>query len=239
MDLNVMLWIGGVLFSLGIFAVKVGFGLGYGRIGIKGVSVTLAGYVVLFMIIALLSGKLMNMIAPILSTGPYLHILMSAGLIAWGLYAVMGSRTMHQPGQKTAEAALRPSLLLIIPCPVCVAAMTFSTWTALGAIKLPAALVGIGMGLSFAVLTILFLALARSGKSEYPEASLGLTMIAIGLYFVAALLLPAKIEEAKGVYASFVDKGGMVDHTNTIGVLIVLLIAMFIGYLTKQKEYKK
>jgi len=239
MDLNSILWIGGMLFSLGIFAVKVGFGLGYGRIGTKGVSVTLAGYVVLFIIIALLSEKLIGMIAPILSKGPYLHLLMSAGLIAWGLYAIRGSHVIHQTGQKTADAMLQPSLLLIIPCPVCIAAMTFSTWTALGVIKLPAALVGIGMGFSFAALTLLFLALARFGKSESPEASLGLAMIAIGLYFGASLLLPAKIEEAKGVYVSFIDKSGMMDNTNTIGVLLVLLIAMFIGYLRKQKEYKK
>lgn len=239
MDLSIILWIGGTLFSLGIFAVKVGFGLGYGRIGTKGISFTLAGYVVLFMIIALLSEKLMGMIAPILNKGPYLHFLMAAGMIAWGIYAISGSLCIHQSSQKEANAKLRPSLLLIIPCPVCLAAMTFSTWTALSVIKSPAALVGVGMGVSFAILAILFLAVARFGKSESPEAALGLAMIAIGLYFFASLLLPAKIEEAKGVYVSFVDKSGMMDNTNTIGVLLILITAMFIGYLRKQKEYKK
>lgn len=239
MDLNVILWIGGTLFTLGIFAVKVGFGLGYGRIGIKGVSLALTGYVVLFIMIALLSEKLMGMLAPLLSKGPYLHILMAAGLIAWGIYAVRGSHGLPQTCQTTAEGVLRPSLLLIFPCPVCLTAMTFSTWTALSVVKLPAALVGAGMGLSFAVLAIVFLAIARLGKSESPEASLGLAMIAVGLYFFASLLLPAKIEAAKGMYGSFVDKSGMVDHTNTIGVLLFLFIAMLIGYFRKQKEYKK
>ncbi len=32
MDLNLLLWVGGTLFSLGIFAVKTGTGLGYGQV---------------------------------------------------------------------------------------------------------------------------------------------------------------------------------------------------------------
>ena len=239
MDLNIILWLGGTLFSLGIFAVKVGFGLGYGRMGTKGICVTLAGYVALFIIIAFLSEKLMVMIAPVLSKGPYLHILMAAGMITWGIYVVSGSRCIHQNSQTEAKFMLQPSLLLIIPCPVCLAAMTFSTWAALSVIKLPAVFVGGGIGLSFAALTLLFLFFARFGKSKSPETSLGLAMITVGLYYVAALFLPAKIEEARGIYASFADKVVATDHAHIIGVLFILLFAMLIGYFGKQKEYKK
>jgi predicted transporter len=239
MDLNIMLWISGTLFSLGIFAVKVGFGLGYGQVGMKGISATLAGYIALFILIAFLSEKLIGMIAPVLSRGPYLHIVMAAGMIAWGVYAVRGSHCMHRNGRQKADSMLRPSLLLIIPCPICLTAMTFSTWTALSVIKLPAIFVGLGIGISFTALALLFLFFARFGKSGSPETSLGLAMITIGLYYIAALLLPAKIEEARGIYASFVDKVVATDHTHMIGVLFILLFAMLIGYFGKQKEYKK
>jgi predicted transporter len=239
MNLDIALWVGGTFFSLGIFAVKVGFGLGFGRVGVKSAGVALAGYVVLFMMIALLSKKLMGMIAPVLTQGPYLHVLMAAGMLAWGIYAIRGSRCMHQNGQKEADSMLRPSLLLIIPCPVCLAAMTFSTWSALSVTQLPAVFVGLGLGLSFAALALLFLFIARFGKSESPETPLGLAMITIGLYYVASLFLPAKIEEARGIYESFVDKIVATDHKNLIGVLLTLCIAMLIGYFGKEMEHKK
>ncbi|MBU2054220.1 MAG: DUF2162 domain-containing protein [Proteobacteria bacterium] len=239
MDFSIILWIGGMLFSLGIFAVKVGFGLGYGRIGIKGISVTLAGYVLLFTILALLSGKLMGVLTPLLSKGPYVHILMATGLIAWGLYTIRGSHDRRPCGPKTVGAPLGPSLLLIVPCPICLTAMAFSTWTSLGVIKLPAVLVGLGLGIAFAVLTLLVLFVARFGKSRHPETSLGLVMIAIGLYFFASLQIPAKIEEARGVYASFVDRGTAVDHADTVGVFLLLLVAILAGYFIRQKEFKK
>jgi len=237
MDLDIALWTGGTLFSLAIFAVKVGFGLGYGRSGTKIVGIVLAAYVVLFTIMAMLAGKLIGIITPILSHGPYLHILMSIGLIAWGFYTLRSAGGMAETGKVAGEQALLPSLLLIIPCPVCLTAMAFSTWSALNVIKLPPHLVGFGLGAAFAVLTLLFLFLARSsGKPEQPASALGLVMIAIGLYFVASLVIPAKIEAAKTVYASFVGKDPPVDYANTAGVLCLLIIAMIIGYFGKRRE---
>lgn len=123
MDLNIILWIGGMLFSLGIFALKVGLGLGYGKVGAKGVSFTLAGYLALFIAIALLSERLIGILEPLLRKGPYFHTLTGAGLIAWGLFAIRGS---HHPRRSTSEPGAihrGSSLLLLIPCPVCITAM--------------------------------------------------------------------------------------------------------------------
>ena len=60
MDLNIVLWIGGMLFSLGIFAIKVGFGLGFTGMKWKGVFMTLFLYLMLFVAIAVLSGHLIK-----------------------------------------------------------------------------------------------------------------------------------------------------------------------------------
>lgn len=239
MDLDIALWTGGILFSLGIFAVKVGFGLGYGRSGPKAVIVVLTAYVVLFTVTAMIAGKLIGIISPILNRGPYLHILMSIGLISWGFYTLRGAGCMAEAGKEAGEQARLPSLLLIIPCPVCLTAIAFSTWSALNVVKLPPLLVGIGLGLAFAILALVFLALARFGKSENPEASLGLAMIAIGLYFFASLLVPAKIEAARTVYASFSGEGPPVNHANTAGILLLFFVAILIGYFSKQRKCKK
>ena len=239
MDLRIILWIGGTLFSLGVFAVKVGFGLGYGRIGTRGVCIALAGYGALFILMAVLSGKLMGILTPLLGGGPYIHLVMAAGMMAWGLYTVVGPRTVGPASQNHACAFYKSSLILIVPCPVCLAAMLFSTWTALNVIRLPAIVVGVGLWTSFAALVLLFLLFARSHRSGNPDAALGLAMMAIGMYFAASLVLPAKIEEARGVYASFVDRGAAVVHADAVGVFLLLLVAMLAGYFIRQREFKK
>jgi len=235
MDLNMALWAGGMLFSLGAFALKVGLGLGYGRIGIRGVAFTLAGYGALFTILALLAGELTKVLYPLLGQGPYVHVGMAAGLIAWGLYTILKSRNSHP---ETATVPLVPSLLLVVPCPVCLTAMAVSTWTALAVIDLPSWIVGLGLGIVFAVLALLFLALARLGRSRQPEISLGLVMVVIGFYFIASLSIPARIEEARGVYASFLDRGAL-DRADGAGALLLLFVAMLAGYFITQRGFKK
>ncbi len=240
MDLNIILWVLGTLFSLGIFAVKVGFGLGYGRFGTKGIVLTLTGYVLLFVAIALLAGRLMEMAMPILKKGPYIHLLMAAGMIVWGVYMLRGGHHAA-PGTPASigDGAFKSSLLLIIPCPVCLSAMSFSTWTALGALAMPPALVGLGLGAAFAVLSLFFLLLARFGKSTHPDASLGLAMVVIGLYFIGSLFLPAKIEEGRAMYASFTGTGGSADASNMAGVLLILFAALAMGYIIRLKGHKQ
>jgi predicted transporter len=239
MALSVALWAGGMLFSLGAFALKVGFGLGYGRIGIKGIAATLGGYGLLFTALALLTGSLRELLMPLLSRGPYVHIAMAIGLIAWGGYTLL--KTGRGGGDSI--AADRPhglsvaSLMLIIPCPVCLIAMAFSTWAALSVIPLPAWLVGAGLGLVFAALALLFTGMARARRSRQPEISLGLVLVAIGLYFLASLQIPAKIEEARGVYASLADKGTAVAAGDGIGVLLLLLAALVAGYFMTKKGW--
>jgi predicted transporter len=240
MDLNIILWIGGMLFSLGIFAVKVGFGLGFSKIKWKGIFLTLSMYLVLFVAIAVLSGQLINMLEPVLKKGPYLHALMAAGMIGWGIYLVRQSGSATGNSEKTTVLpSYRSAALLLIPCPVCLSAMTFSTWAALNVIKLPSLIVGIGLGVTFALLTLTIVGLTRIKQTSSPEISLGLGMIAIGLYFIASLFLPAKIEEAKGVYKSFLTEGGNIDINHGIGVFALLFAALVGGYLINKKQEAK
>jgi|GEM_PF-618137 len=333
MDLNIILWIGGMLFSLGIFAFKVGFGLGFSRLKWKGILMTLSLYLMLFVVVAALSGHLIKLLEPVLRKGPYLHALMAMGMIVWGVYIVRqsGSATVRQTNVKNpvpraqgvksqnkfilsfsgltpassmpsdlirgsgqapnpdrvwiprssrgmteggramtqirkqfipvprAQGVLayslkfkiqnsknsslithHPSLLLLIPCPVCLTAMTFSTWAALNVIKLPAPLIGLGLGVVFIALSLAFYfslkLVTRYSSLVTQRISLGLGMIAIGLYFISSLILPAKIEEARGMYGSFVADSSGVDINNTAGVLAVLLITALIGYFVNTKK---
>lgn len=246
MDLNIILWIGGMLFSLGIFAVKVGFGLGFSGMSWKGVLLTLSLYLMLFVAIAVLSGHLIKLLEPVLRKGPYLHALMAAGMIAWGIHLLREQRTENRSQTKlkfkiqnskinNSELSTLNSLLLLIPCPVCLTAMTFSTWAALNVIRLPAYIVGLGLGIVFVGLSLLFLGITRFKSSMSPRISLGLSMMGIGIYFMASLVLPAKIEEARGMYQSFLTEGANIGMNNSIGVFAILFIAFVIGYFANKK----
>lgn len=251
MDLNIVLWIGGMLFSLGIFAVKVGFGLGFSRMRWKGIFLTFSVYLILFVLIAMLSGQLMKVLEPVLRKGPYLHALMAIGMIVWGIILLRRQNTEHRTQTKVkfeiqnskiinSELSTLNSLLLLIPCPVCLTAMTFSTWTALSVIKLPAPLIGLGLGIVFVVLSLFFYfslkLITRNSSLVTQGIGLGLGMIAIGLYFIASLFLPRKIEEAKAVYQSFLSEGMGIDAGNMAGVIVILILAGLVGYLTNIKK---
>lgn len=254
MDLNIILWSGGMLFSLGIFSVKVGFGLGFGRITGKGMYAVLLSYLALFVLLAVFSGWIMELLEPALKRGPYLHALMAAGMIAWGISLVRTQKHEHEaaehpvplvtaaggPGRPGKDAAppegvrnhmLRPALLLLIPCPVCLTAMTFSTWSALSVIALPPALVGLLLGTTFVALSLVLSKGVRLRQSGRSGTGLGMGMIGIGLYFITSLYLPAKIEEARGIYSSFAGEGNNLPVNDMLGMAVVLSAAFIAGYL--------
>lgn len=230
MDLNILLWTGGTLFSLGIFAVKVGTGLGYGRIGRNGVLLTMALYLALFELIALLADRLLRIVEPLLRGGPWLHGAMALGMILWGIAIIM------RPGAASAPGS---SLALLIPCPVCLTAMSFSTWAALQALPLLPWGVGLVMGGMFSVMTLFIMVLvrARSGRTS-TTPSLGLAMITIGLYFIASLFLPGKVEQAKGMYGSFLKElpSAATNGSGGAMLLALLAIALLTGFFIRKGD---
>lgn len=230
MDLNIVLWIGGTLFTLGIFAAKVGAGLGYGRFGRMGVALTLAFYLALFQLAALMSDRLLRFLEPILRGGPWLHGAMAAGMIIWGIFLVA----------KRGDTCSSPSssLPLLLPCPICLTAMTFSTWTALRALPFTPWGIGLVMGGAFSALTLGITALARGCPRRGSIPSLGLAMVVIGMYYIASLFLPARIEQAKGMYGSLLAEPAPSASRGTDGPLLggTLLAVLLIGFFLRKGD---
>lgn len=251
MDFNLVLWMGGMLFSLSIFVVKVGFGLGLGQIGWKGIFLTLFLYLGIFIMAAFFSGSLIKILEPVVRQGPYLHAFMALGMMAWGIYVLrrlpgqgaacsIHSNPQKRQGRDSARLTQRSALFLMLPCPVCLTAIVFSTWAALQVIKSPAWVVGIGLGITFIILSLLVylsirifaLKLALLNK----RIALGLSMVGIGLYFLTSLFLPAHIEVAKTIYQSFATEGSNIALSDHLGVFLLLLAAMLIGFLRNKRR---
>lgn len=230
MDLDLILWTGGTLFSLGIFASKVGTGLGYGRFGPMGVALTLAVYLALFQLAAVLSDRLSSLLGPILRGGPWLHSGMAAGLIIWGVFLVL------KRGESRASTS--SSLPLLVPCPVCLTAMTFSTWSALRILPFSPWGVGLAMGGAFSLLTLGVTLLTRAGSRRGSSPSLGLAMIVIGSYYIFSLFLPARIEQAKAIYGSFLAEPVPAAVIGTDGPLlaVTLLAALLTGFFLRKGD---
>jgi predicted transporter len=254
MNLNIVLWLGGMLFSLSIFVVKVGFGLGLGRIGWKGRLLTLLVYLVVFVLAAIFCESLIKILTPVVSQGPYLHAIMALGLIAWGVYVIRNLKVeeldcgfhSHLPSKNPKNPTVatdHSALFLLLPCPICLTAIIFSTWAALQVIKLPTFVVGLGLGVIFIILALLIYFSLKffTVKSTLlaRRLSLGLSMIGIGLYFIASIVIPSYIEAAKTIYESFLTEGNNMPTNDYLGVLGVLLVALLIGFFfNKSPEVK-
>lgn len=251
MDFNLVLWIGGMLFSLSIFVVKVGFGLGLGRLGWMGIFLTLFLYLGVFILAAIFSASLIRILEPVVRQGPYLHAFMALGMIAWGIYVIrklpgqsracgVQSHPSNPKAKNVTRVTQHSALVLLLPCPVCLTAITFSSWAALQVIKLPALVVGLGLGIIFiilALLTYFFIRLFTLNSTHLNnKIALGLSMIGIGLYFLTSLIIPAHIEAAKTIYQSFATEGSNIALSDHIGVFLLLLAAMLIGFWRNKRR---
>ncbi len=181
--------------------------------------------------IALLAEWLLTLLEPLLKGGPWLHGVMALGMILWGGWLIW------KPGGRCSPAS---SLALLIPCPVCLAAMIFSTWTALNSLPLLPWAVGLVLGGAFIVMTLLVLFITRTRTTTGSVHSLGLAMITIGLYFIASLFLPAKVEQAKGMYGSFVQELQPAlesGNSGQVGLLaVVLVVALLSGFFLRKGD---
>jgi len=225
-DLNIILLIFGSIISLGAFAIKVGFGLGFGKVSYKNIILTYIIYFIIFVILAISSQTFYRVFMIILKKGVYMHALMSVGLILWGSYAIKNIGCSCRYKHHT--------MLLLLPCPVCITAIGYSTWAASSIVKINPFLTGIGMGVIFISVSFMFFIIARIQRNREPSVSLGLSMIGIGLYFLAALIIPSKIEEGKQVFYYFVsDNKNIIILQDLFGVILILSAAFLAGFIVE------
>ena len=235
-DLNLSLWIGGTAFSLGVLVAKVALGLAVGGLKRRSTLLTYGLYFSLFIAAAWLSRSLAGSLLSILKAGPYLHAMVAGVMIAWGVFTL---RTLPPHGHQW-EGPSKAVLILLVPCPVCFSAVLFSTWTALELTRLPPLAVGVAMGFLFVALCAAIHLAARLLRSNAscgwsPRVALALTMMAIGAYFLAAMILPAKIQQARGVYDAFVAETDRIGSGHWLGVWALLAIAGVLGFFARRK----
>jgi len=234
MNIELFLWVIGTGLTLSAFAVKLGVALGLSKPSKSTIALVLFTYASLFLIISLLAKPFLNLLMKVLLKGPYLHLLLSLGLILWGVYLL--TRKNFQPQE---EHCVKLSLPLLLPCPVCISAMSFSVAAFLSATQLPPYLVGFALGLAFTLFSLVFFFIVRIWAKEFKLATLGLAMIGVGAYLSLSFVVPDKIEEAKRVYKTFVSEE-LFFPPYALYILLFLFLAFLFGFLFKpQRKIKR
>jgi predicted transporter len=234
-DARVSLWIGGLLFSLPLLAVKIGFGLQCARLGRRLVLLTYGLYLALFTGVTgwmiLLSGA----VERVVEGGPYLHGLVGTMMIAWGILAIRGlAPIVKRP------LAMKDAWLLTLPCPAYLIAMVVSVRLVREFTHLPAPLVGAVLGTAFvalAGLSQLFLRAARGRPlAQTWQVAMALGMFSTGAYFLVATFLPGVLRDAGQVYASFIADGAEVGAGHSPWVWLMLAAVAVLGFFARRRS---
>ncbi|MFN4131894.1 MAG: DUF2162 domain-containing protein, partial [Caldimicrobium sp.] len=219
----------GTFFSLSIFSVKVGLGLAYGSINSKGILTTLFIYLILFIFMAYLAEKTLFILYPLLKKGPYLHMIMAIGMTLWGVFLLIKSDQRHGLS----------ALPLLIPCPVCLSAMAFSVLSLREVFKVSPLVLGLFLGVSFVSIATILILYSKFRQGSFPKFNLSFAMIILGLYYLLALYVPQKIEEAKAVYSTFLQREGFHIVWQGLPIILLLIGTAIFGYIIKTMEGRK
>ena len=225
----------GIVFSIGIFAVKSGAGLSYimaRKDTLWGRAAVLVLFAVTYALVFALVGLALKVIDPIkhfasiqsfLKSGMTVHMVMAVLMMLWGLILV---RQHHHT-----EADSRGWLLLVLPCPVCATVILFSLALAVsffpdhftavvGGLYLLFLMMGTGSGL----LLLLF----QKKAQVSPELFLGVVMLLMAGYFILSLTVMPQFAELENVYRLARYQGGhtVLDH-RAVMITVAFCLAFF------------
>jgi predicted transporter len=229
------LWIGGLLFSLPLLAVKVGFGLERGGAGRRQILLTYGMYLALFMGTVCWRPVLSGVAAQVMNGGPYLQEYVGVTMIVWGILAIH----CLVPLRKRPRAP-KDAWLLALPCPAYLVAMIVSVRLARDFTRLPAPAVGAALGAAFVALGGLsqaFLRVARGRPvTRTAQAAVALALFITGTYFVATTFLPGVLHDAGHVHASFIADGTEVETGHGPWLWLMLAAVAALGYFARGRS---
>jgi predicted transporter len=222
----------GLVFAMGMFALKSGVGIHYlltrkqGKVT-KVISFILFAltYLLLFLVSSLILQRvdLMTHFATVqkfLQSGMLVHIIMAAGLAAWGIIL------LKRKEQISAHASYG-WLALIVPCPICLTVIFLSVAFIVAYFPDAGHLAVIWAYIVFmgiALFTVLGMTLWGIKSSSTPEADMGAAMLIIAVYFFLSVIIMPQFGEMDSIYRIAAYKGE--KQTIKIGELSWLYVIM-------------
>ncbi len=230
------LWITGILVAFSVFGIKVGLGLGsqiYNRtvsLGKKVIFVVgcLFIYLILFFCLyyMITHFNLLNypdQFVNMVQYGMLLYLAVALGLLLWG-----GRLLLQNPAEHN-HFSLRASLLLIVPCPVCVTVILLNLTLAYSLFTLSPLLTTLTLfalfsGIIFVTSAIIFPFRHKIGSWN---SFLGLSMTSIALYFLITVIIAPIYPEIRAAFTMAASNSpvSQIDlfHTAILGVIVFIL----------------
>jgi predicted transporter len=197
----------GVLFSIGVFAIKSGVGISYvvsaqrnRRSKAGAVVLFVAAYFCVFAVAVVVLKRIdpvahMVAIRSFIQSGMMLHLVMAGLLMIWGLTLLRrteGSRPTSKGW-----------LMLAVPCPVCVTVIFFSAGFLITCFPDAPLAAVLALYLAFVLinlLTMAVVALYRKKTDTSPESFLGGAMLLAALYFFLSVTVMPQFADVEKVY---------------------------------------
>jgi predicted transporter len=209
----------GLLFSIGIFAVKSGVGMAYAlarqprrtaKAGLFGIFAS--AYLLVFALSAfvLVRIDLLNHLAAIrafIQSGMLVHLAMAIFLAVWGVLLLGNVRRCRE---KT-----RGWLMLVMPCPVCIMVIFLSSGFLItcfpdASVMAVAALFGAFILIN--LLTAGVVAAYGKGRGDPPEFLLGGAMLLMAVYFLISVTVMPQFADVEKIYRLALYQGRRHSH---------------------------
>jgi len=234
-------WAAGIAFTVFIFAGKAG--LVAGTTNVKALKIL--GLAFIYGVLAFLMGLLLKVFNPLdyfqffqkfMSYGVILHLFLSMGLLAWGVY------TIKSYVNQKLDRMSKTGYLLIFPCPVCLSAMLLSCSIFVAITGIDPLEAGGLMALLFMVVVagvaLLTRRLMRTNRERTPgPVFLGFVMILVGLYFAVSVIVVPVYSQSKVFFstAGSVTAPGL-SLKEAICLLAASGLVFGLGFLKNRKE---
>ncbi len=197
----------GVLFSIGIFAVKSGVGISYFVAAREKKGARIGGlllFALIYFLVFAAAAYSLSRIDPIrhlaaiqsfIQSGMMVHVIMAGLMMAWGVMLL-----------KQSNGSARRSmgwLMLAVPCPVCATVIFFSAGFLITCFPERPNFVVLALYLAFMLINLVTMGvvfLYPKRKTTPPESFLGGTMLLLAVYFFLSVTVMPHFADIDKVY---------------------------------------
>jgi predicted transporter len=227
----------GILFSIGIFAVKSGAGISYFVAGRKKKSSKVSAFLLFaltYFFVFAAAAIVLDRIDPVrhlaairtfIQSGMILHLVMAGMLMAWG---VMLLKQSTGPRLKS-----KGWLMLAVPCPVCVTVIFFSAGFLMTCFPDTPKSIVLTLYLAFVLVNLVtmgVIALYRKRNAMIPESFLGGAMLLIAVYFFLSVTIMPQFADMEKIYRLALYQGERHSQEGLCSIpFSILAAAAFVG----------
>jgi predicted transporter len=244
----------GVLFSIGIFAVKSGVGISYvagQRKRTRDVILVVLLFALAYGLVFGIAGLILPRIDPVrhlaavqtfIQSGMIVHLAMAGLMMGWGMLLLKQHKT--NTGYPTRPIPSKAWLMLVLPCPVCITVIWLSSAFLITCFPEHPAGVVLSLYLAFVSVGLSSMGVMhrfRQRSAVSSEASLGAGMLLMAAYFLVSVTVMPQFGDLDKVYrlASYPDDAPSHGVSHLILLVSCVTLAFGAGYWNKLLKIRR